>query len=98
MIIKYLNIKFQQPDRKVVWIYDIKVPANKKDSLVSYLNSIGIAARHSFKPMSLQYPFNKTPGIKSLKYSNIICYLPAGEDITTKEAKRIALLVNDYLT
>lgn len=95
---KYLNTKFHQPDRQVVWIYDIRVPSDKKDSLVSYLNNIGIAARHSFKPKSLQYPFNKIPGTKSLKYSKTICYLPAGEDITAKEAKRIALLVNDYLT
>lgn len=93
---KYLNPEFLQPNRDVVWIYDIKVPPSKKDDLVAHLNKKGIAARHSFKPMSLQHPFNTTPGPKSLAFSQTICYLPAGEDISKRKAKKIAQMVNEY--
>ena len=55
---KYLKPEVLQPNREVVWVYDIKIPNDKKDSLVKYLNSKGIQARHSFKPMSSQHPFN----------------------------------------
>ena len=97
---KYLNPKLLQPNREVVWIYDIKVPKNLKTPLVEYLNSNSIAARHSFKPMSLQYPFynpNHNLTLKSLDFSETICYLPAGEDITPSRAKKIALLVNKFI-
>jgi len=95
---KYLDPSLLLPTRQAVWIYDIKVDETKKDKLVDYLNSLGIAARHSFKPMSAQQPFNLPyKHLKAFDLSKTICYLPTGEDITIKQAKRISQLVNEFL-
>lgn len=85
-------------NRDVVWVYDIKVDEKKKNKLVDYLNSKNIAARHSFKPMSLQYPFNLPyKHLRAFELSKTICYLPVGEDITPSQAKKISKLVNKFL-
>jgi len=96
---KNLLKQLLQPERKVVWIYDIKVNKKIKNELVDYLNKKGIAARHSFKPMSIQYPFNKkiNKSLKSFAFSDTICYLPSGEDISSRKAKKIAKLVNNFI-
>jgi len=70
----------------------------KKNKLVDYLNSKNIAARHSFKPMSSQYPFNLPyKHLRAFGLSKTICYLPVGEDITPSQAKKISKLVNKFL-
>lgn len=95
---KYLHPSLLLPNREAVWIYDIKVHPDKKDKLVEYLNSKGIAARHSFKPMSSQHPFNLPyKHLKSFCLSKVICYLPSGEDISEDDAKKIALETNKFL-
>lgn len=95
---KNLHPSLLLPKREVVWVYDIKVGETKKNELVDYLNSLNIAARHSFKPMSAQHPFNLPyKHLKSFKLSQTICYLPAGEDILLSQAKKIAKLVNKFL-
>lgn len=43
-------------NRKAVWVYDMKHP--KPDTMVELLNSHGITARHSFKPLSKQPLFD----------------------------------------
>jgi perosamine synthetase len=97
---KYLNKSLLLPNREVVWVYDIKVPKEKKDGLVNYLVSQGIDARHSFKPMSIQSPFNYSlkENLKAFGFSKNICYLPSGENITIKKAKYISKLVNQFLS
>lgn len=95
---KHLHPSLLLPSRKAVWIYDIKVDKNKKVGLVEYLNSKGIAARHSFKPMSSQSPFNLPyKHLKAFDLSKTICYLPSGEDITVEQAEYIANLTNEFL-
>lgn len=96
---KYLHKSVIRSNRSVVWVYDINVPSPQKDKLVHHLNSKGIAARHSFKPMSIQFPFNHPPNksSKSLGFSKTICYLPSGEDISPLKAKKISKIVNKFL-
>jgi perosamine synthetase len=88
------------PPREVVWVYDIKVPHKVKDALVEYLNNKGIAARHSFKPMSEQYPFNKSNSVinstNAFKLSTTVCYLPADPTLSDDEVINICKLVNSF--
>ena len=85
---KLIDKKYQMPDnRKVVWVYDIKHP--NSDLVVQELKSIGISARHSFKPMSSQplfKQFSKKVGPISKKCSENVFYLHI--DIT-KETNKI---------
>jgi len=49
--------KYHMPNnRKAVWVYDMKHP--RPDTVVDVLNSHGITARHSFKPLSKQPLFD----------------------------------------
>lgn len=95
---KHLHKSLLLPNRESVWIYDIKVSPNIKNNLVEYLNSKGIAARHSFKPMSSQHPFNLPyKHLKSFELSNSICYLPVSENMSIEDAIHIADITNKFL-
>lgn len=95
---KHLHKSLLLPNRESVWIYDIKVNPNIKNNLVEYLNSKDIAARHSFKPMSSQHPFNLPyKHLKSFELSNSICYLPVSENMSIEDAIHIANITNKFL-
>ena len=67
---------YHMPDCDVPWVYDIHVPNN---NIVRKLNSLGIAARYGFKPVSISSPFNSNINTtNSLKLSKHIMYLPVG--------------------
>lgn len=84
--------------RKVVWVYDIKVPADKKDGLVAFLNDNEVAARHSFKPMSMQPTFNYNyKHLNAYEKSRTVCYLPVNPDMREEEVIRISNLVKEFL-
>ena len=72
---KYINPKYKMPQRNVVWVYDIKHP--KANKIVKKLNSLGIKARHGFKPMSMQPMYlDKYANLNAYKMSKQILYLP----------------------
>lgn len=55
--------KWHMPPRDVVWVYDLRVPKLEWDRMgivVKRLNAQGIAARHGFKPMSVQPEFRQS--------------------------------------
>jgi len=91
------NIKM--PDtRKVVWVYDIKIPDVRKDDLVKFLNNRNIAARHSFKPMSMQPTFNYNyKHLNAYKMSRKVCYLPVFPDLREADVADICKLVEKFL-
>ncbi|HAI18076.1 MAG TPA: aminotransferase [Xanthomarina gelatinilytica] len=62
----HFKSEFQMPDnRDVVWVYDMRHP--RADAVVKHLKAAGIAARHSFKPMSMMPLFEKGTDITQLK-------------------------------
>lgn len=51
-----------QPDRSVVWVYDVRIPGmtvEEQDRVVAHLRSLGIEARHGFKPMTSQAEYSQ---------------------------------------
>ncbi|MAF36923.1 aminotransferase [archaeon] len=93
-----LSREILMPKRNVVWVYDIKVNASIKNKLVSFLNENNIQARHSFKPMSAQYPFNtKYKHLNAYKLSTQVCYLPADPSLTETNIDNICKLVNSFI-
>lgn len=90
---KYINEKYKMPNRNVVWVYDIKHP--NKDKVVHLLNKKGIAARHGFKPMSMQPPYySRHKHLSAYKLSKEICYLPVDPLMTENEVINICALID----
>lgn len=49
--------EWRMPARDVPWVYDVRIPgmtAAEQNEIVRRLNGLGIAARHAFKPMTMQ--------------------------------------------
>lgn len=91
----YLEPRFHRPAREVVWVYDID--CGKPGELVAHLNALGIAARRTFAPMSMQPCFGPLPGYRALKACTLYestCYLPVSDDIDEAAVKRISEIVN----
>lgn len=74
---------WRQPTRQSLWVYDIRIPQilyTTQNKIIQALKEKGIAARHSFKAMSLQHEFlikcdvwgNK----ETVKASQEVIYLP----------------------
>lgn len=60
MMDKRCNRAWKMPKRDAPWVYDLRVPgmtAEKQSGLIRHLKELGIAARHCFKPMSMQEEF-----------------------------------------
>lgn len=90
---KHLKKEFQMPKREVVWVYDIRHP--QKDKVVSVLNEKGIAARHSFKPMSIQPIYKRySKNLKALKMSQEVCYLPVNPLMTEEMVINICRIID----
>lgn len=87
----YCPDEWKMPSRDAVWVYDFRIPglsSPHQDILVRTLNDAGIAARHAFKPMSMQAEYKSCrkvgPGITQ-QMSREVIYLPVQPGITTQE-------------
>ena len=94
---KILN-RYPTKPREAVWIYDVCL-GDRKDSFVKFMNAAGVAARHGFKPMSMQPLFNlEYKNLKSYKFSKEICYLPVNPFMTESDVNNIADLCRAFLS
>lgn len=84
----------QMPDnRQVVWVYDMV--HHNSNLVVKELKKRGIAARHSFKPMSIQPLFSdyKSDNSKSLHFSENVFYVHIDiADSFTQIEKKAAII------
>jgi len=85
--------EFRMPPRSIPWVYDLRVPGmtySKMDSIVQTLNQEGIAARHSFKPMSMQGEFGKFgySKLNAYRLSNEVMYFPIYPDMSYTEVTK----------
>tara|TARA_R110002051_G_scaffold304082_1_gene373258 strand:+ start:1857 stop:2861 length:1005 start_codon:yes stop_codon:yes gene_type:complete len=95
---EHLPENIKMPPRNVVWVHDIKLTHSIKDDLVAFLNKNKIAARHSFKPMSAQAPFNRRyDNLNAYNLSQQVCYLPVYPDISNNEVINISNLVAEFI-
>lgn len=87
-----IPISLRRPPREVPWVYDVWLDHRQNaDKVVATLNSQGIAARHSFKPMSMQQEFvGHWSHLNAYKLSQRMIYLPLSENMTTQDAIGIA--------
>ena len=95
---EHLPDNIKMPPRSVVWVHDIKVSSSIKDNLVAFLNKNKIAARHSFKPMSAQAPFNKQyNNLNAYNLSQQVCYLPVYPNMSNNEVINISNLITKFI-
>lgn len=86
--------RFRMPKREVVWVYDIRHPM--KNSVVKALNDAGHAARHGFKPMTMQpmYLNKRFRSRNSYRMSREVCYLPVSPRMTRDEVAEICRIID----
>ncbi len=82
--------EWKMPKRDAVWVYDLRVPGMspiEQDAVVQALQRAGIAARHSFKPVSdqpeyLHCKLMRTEGemTQARRASREVLYLPLDPD------------------
>ena len=100
---KYIPKVWQMPLRDAVWVYDLRIPGlcySRLDSIIRELNGKGIAARHSFKPMTMQpeYRMSGIENVNSFKASQEVLYLPVYPSMEEREVKANAeALVEAYV-
>lgn len=86
--------QWQLPKRPAVWVYDLRVKGmtyGTQSEVVRELNRQGIAARHCFKPMSMQPEFLRDfHSLKAYALSKEILYVPISESMTRDETEHIA--------
>lgn len=85
-------------NRQAIWVYDMMHPS--ADDVVKQLKGIGINARHSFKPMSIQPMFlkwqnNVSDYKNALDMSQKVFYVHCGEDFDVDNIDDIAKRIND---
>jgi dTDP-4-amino-4,6-dideoxygalactose transaminase len=88
--------EYWQPPRAAPWVYDVRLPrANHHliDTVVKSLNEQGVAARHGFKPMSMQ-PEYLRPYAHLTAYwrGREVMYLPICPTMTDDQVVRSATL------
>ena len=91
-------------ERNAVWVYDLRIRGlmePQRISIIKDLNASGIAARHSFKPMSQQqeYEYCEVLGVGNVCLaSREVFYLPVQPGETTREeAKRAMEIIRSSL-
>jgi perosamine synthetase len=84
---KHLPERMQNPDREVLWYYDIKVK-NAKNSKYS-LEKQGIATRRYFYPLSLQPWGNQMPDPNAMNWYKHGLLLPVYLDMLEADVKWI---------
>lgn len=87
---------YWQPPRAAPWVYDVRLPRatfDLQDRIVSGLNQQGIAARHGFKPISMQ-PEYLRPYAHLTAYwrGREIMYLPICPTMTDDQVVRAATM------
>lgn len=92
---EYCPDEWKQGQREVPWVYDIRIrelEEEQLDRLVFQLKTWGIAARHGFKPMTLQKEYEHL-GMslhqqgRAYTLKNEILTLPINPQITEEECK-----------
>lgn len=82
----------RMPPRDRVWVYDVRLPSYtaswQQSGVVRRLLSLGIAARHAFKPMSRQVEFERCRLITGESHqaalaANEVIYLPVQPGVTS---------------
>lgn len=74
--------EWRMPPRQAPWVYDLRIPRmtiGDQNRIVKALHAAGIAARHAFKPMSIQEEYKQCRVIgtgKALTASREVIYLP----------------------
>lgn len=90
---------WRMPPRDSAWVYDIRIPgltAERQSDIVQKLNAVGIAARHSFKPISKQQEYRRCRAIGGKvaeKASKEIVYLPLTPGTVTPESAELAFRI-----
>lgn len=83
---KLVNADYHMPPRDACWVYDVRIPGmnfGRQNSIIYDLNELGIAARHGFKPMSMQPEFaNFYINLNACRLSQEIIYLPIYPEMT----------------
>lgn len=86
--------EWQMPERDSVWVYDLRIPGmdkEKQNTIVKELNKRGIAARHCFKPMTIQDEFRGCQSMSrnALRLSQEVLYLPVLTSMTEWDVDRV---------
>lgn len=82
--------------RDIPWVYDLRISGLRQlqDRLVNTLKEEGVAARHAFKPMSIQQEFSYCPTFtrgQARRASEEIIYLPIQPNVTSDSYCKRAL-------
>lgn len=112
LITNYLPYKLRNGGRDAPWVYDIKIPSigNAKSKLLARLQGMGIAARHAFKPMSMQREFcncryvihDERGAMNSYQFSDDVLYLPLSPgsygavENMEENIKRMCSVIREY--
>lgn len=90
---KYIPKEWQMPLRDAVWVYDLRIPDlgyQRLDFIIRELNAKGIAARHGFKPMTMQAEYLSGPPTinwNAEKAGKEVLYLPVYPSMAETEVK-----------
>ncbi len=95
--------KWQMPTRQAPWVYDLrisKLTADQQDRIVQRLNSIGIQARHGFKPMSYLREFrSRYHHLNAWRLSQEVMYLPISPGLPEQQViLNASTLIDAYRT
>lgn len=70
----------RMPRRDALWVYDVRLPQQNSyealNRVVAQLKAAGIAARHGFKPMTMQMEFIGEVNLEAMQASLEVLYLP----------------------
>lgn len=91
---KHCPDAWKMPPRDVVWVYDIRIPGldyERQGWIVKALQKAGWAARHAFKPMSIQPEYyNVQHGDwQALTASKEVIYLPVWPLMEEEKCKEV---------
>lgn len=88
---KYIPKEWQMPLRDAVWVYDLRIPDlgyQRLDFIIRELNAKSIAARHGFKPMTMQAEYiSEQINPNAEKAGKEVLYLPVSPSMTELEVK-----------
>lgn len=72
---KYCPAEWKMPPSDAPWVYDLRIPQltrEKQAEIVKALNGVGIVARMSFLPMSLQKEYRRCRQVAAEGYSRAV--------------------------
>ena len=94
--------EWKQPQRDVVWVYDVRIPgltAQKQASVVANLRRRGVEARYGFKPMTTLAEFleEPSPNIRARSAAREVIYLPVTGRTSRLEVSSTMSLLKELL-